>query len=63
MLFLLFLNDSLSRLRLSQITECIESIFCRTDRKLARFNKLHAWRPIVAVYQKGNKYIDWISLQ
>lgn len=50
--FLLFLNDSLARLRLSQTTECIELIFCRTDRKLARFNKLHAWLPTVAVYQK-----------
>lgn len=62
-MFLLFLNDSLSRSRLSQISECIESIFRRTDRKLARFNKFHAWLPIVAVYQRENKYIDWICLQ
>lgn len=63
MLVLLVLNDSFSRLRLSQITECIELMFCRTDRKLGRFNKLHAWLPIVAVYQKENKYIDWFCLQ
>lgn len=51
-MFLLVLNDSPSRLRLSQTSECIQSIFCRTDRKLARFNKCHAWLPIVAVYQR-----------